>query len=202
MKIHVERFSRKVIIKHDLSTHECFERQRRKHIEAEAETGYINNGVIGREVIEDVPLGVGAKGKESSQSHEKAGNHGDDSAKVSDASEAVYRGLLERTVNQEGVMVADKGWMKDYMSAWFVGGIPSNKRNIKTDRRRMGRAVPNDMTPIAWNIPLLIVKRGRPKLPLESAGTRNPWVATAIRITSMLINAKVLALANYSHSHH
>jgi hypothetical protein len=55
---------------------------------------------------------------------------------------------------------------------------------------------PNDITPMAWNTPLLIVSRGVLKVPLDSAGTRNPCVTTVIRITPMLINANVLAFAS------
>ena len=57
---------------------------------------------------------------------------------------------------------------------------------------------PNDITPIAWNTPLLIVRSGVVKFPLDSGGTRNPCVTTVIKITAILINASVLAFASYS----
>ena len=56
---------------------------------------------------------------------------------------------------------------------------------------------PNDMTPIAWKIPLLMVKRGVLNVPLDSFGTMKPWVTTVNSMMTMLINASVLAFASY-----
>jgi hypothetical protein len=57
--------------------------------------------------------------------------------------------------------------------------------------------LPNEMTPIAWKMPSFIVKSLQPKFPLESAGTVNPCVKTAIKMIIMLIKASVLAFASY-----
>jgi hypothetical protein len=59
-------------------------------------------------------------------------------------------------------------------------------------------SAPNEITPMAWNMPSLIVKRLVPNVPLDSAGTVNPCVTTVTKIIIMLINASVLAFANYT----
>jgi hypothetical protein len=56
---------------------------------------------------------------------------------------------------------------------------------------------PKEITPMDWKTPLLIVRRGILKLPLSDAGTRTPCVTTVIRMIAILINARVLAFANY-----
>jgi hypothetical protein len=61
----------------------------------------------------------------------------------------------------------------------------------------MTGSLPKEMTPIAWKIPSLIVRSLKPNVPLDSAGTVNPCVTTAIRMIIMLIKANVLALASY-----
>jgi hypothetical protein len=55
---------------------------------------------------------------------------------------------------------------------------------------------PNEITPMAWNTPSFMVKRGLEKVPLNSVGTMNPCVTTVTNITIILINASVLAFAN------
>jgi hypothetical protein len=50
---------------------------------------------------------------------------------------------------------------------------------------------------MAWKTPSLIVRSGLLNDPLDSAGTRKPWVITVKSITTMLINARVLALASW-----
>lgn len=57
---------------------------------------------------------------------------------------------------------------------------------------------PKDITPMAWNMPLLMVRRGVLKVPRDSDGTRKPCVTTVTRMTIMLIRASVLAFANYN----
>lgn len=56
---------------------------------------------------------------------------------------------------------------------------------------------PNDITPIAWKKPSFIMRRELSNVPLDSAGTRKPWVMTVKRIIIILIRAKVEAFANY-----
>ena len=60
------------------------------------------------------------------------------------------------------------------------------------------RDEPKDITPMAWNTPLLIVRRGVSKVPLDSGETKKPCVTTVIKMIVILINASVLAFANYS----
>lgn len=58
--------------------------------------------------------------------------------------------------------------------------------------------IPNDITPIAWNIPVLTVRSGVLKEPLASVGARTPWTTTVTMMTTMLIKASVLAFASCS----
>jgi hypothetical protein len=58
--------------------------------------------------------------------------------------------------------------------------------------------IPKDITPMACVTPLLMVKRDVSNVPLDSAGTVNPCVTTVSKMTSILINASVLAFASYS----
>lgn len=64
-------------------------------------------------------------------------------------------------------------------------------------KRDNGKDEPKEMTPTAWKMPVLMVKRGRLKVPFEDAGTKKPCVTTVIKMITILIKAKVLALANY-----
>jgi len=48
----------------------------------------------------------------------------------------------------------------------------------------------------------LIVIRGKSKVPLDSLGTKKPCVTTVNKMTTMLINARVLAFASYFPSAH
>jgi hypothetical protein len=57
---------------------------------------------------------------------------------------------------------------------------------------------PKDITPMAWKNPSLIVSKGVGKSPRDSFGTRNPCVTTVTKMTIILINASVLAFANYT----
>jgi hypothetical protein len=65
MQVHVEWLAGKPVIEHYFSTDESFEREGGKHVEAETETGYIDHGVVGWEIIKDVSLGEGTEGKEA-----------------------------------------------------------------------------------------------------------------------------------------
>jgi hypothetical protein len=60
------------------------------------------------------------------------------------------------------------------------------------------RDEPKDITPMAWKMPLLMVRRGVLKFPRDSAGTRNPCVTTVMRMIIMLMRASVLAFASFS----
>jgi hypothetical protein len=64
-------------------------------------------------------------------------------------------------------------------------------------KRDHGIDEPKEMTPTAWKMPVLMVKRGRLKVPFEDAGTKKPCVTTVVKMITILIKAKVLALANY-----
>lgn len=50
---------------------------------------------------------------------------------------------------------------------------------------------------MAWKMPLLMVRRGVENEPLSAMGTSAPCITTVNKIIIILINASVLALANY-----
>jgi len=58
--------------------------------------------------------------------------------------------------------------------------------------------VPKEITPMAWNMPSLMVQRRTLNVPRNSDGTVKPCVTTVTMITNMLINANVLAFDNYT----
>lgn len=58
--------------------------------------------------------------------------------------------------------------------------------------------IPNDITPIAGSMPEFIVSSGVLKDPRSSEGTKTLWITTVIRMTIMLIKARVLAFASFS----
>lgn len=84
-------------------------------------------------------------------------------------------------------MVADEGWER---------GVGVRKGS---GLGRGGGGKPKEMTPMAWKIPSLIVQRRTPNVPRSSGGTLKPWVTTVTMMINMLINANVLAFANYTH---
>ena len=53
------------------------------------------------------------------------------------------------------------------------------------------------MTPIAWNIPPLMVSSGTLNEPRSALGANAPCTTTVKMMTTILISASVLALANY-----
>lgn len=108
VEVHVERGVWVEVGKDDFATDESFEGQGGEHVEAETETGNVDHGVCGRKVVEHVALREGAKGEEAAKGHESAGNHGDEGAVVRDASKAINGRRLEGSVDEEGVVVADK----------------------------------------------------------------------------------------------
>lgn len=94
---------------------------------------------------------------------------------------SIYRRSLERAIDEKRIMMADER----------CPYISKREGTKATDNK------PNDMTPIAWKIPLLMVKRGVLNVPLDSFGTMKPWVTTVNSMMTMLINASVLAFASY-----
>ena len=73
------------------------------------------------------------------------------------AGETVYGWSFEGAVDEEGVVMADKCWNVSERVDW-----------------KERRYIPNEITPIAWKTPLLIVKRGVLNVPLDSLGTTSP----------------------------
>lgn len=56
--------------------------------------------------------------------------------------------------------------------------------------------VPNEMTPIAWNMPELMVRSGVVKEPRASEGVMKPCTTTVRMMMIMLMRASVLAFAS------
>lgn len=68
---------------------------------------------------------------------------------------------------------------------------------MRGEREDRGECIPNDITPTAWKMPLLMVQSSSGKSPRDSCGTEKPCETTVMTMTSMLINASVLAFASY-----
>lgn len=56
--------------------------------------------------------------------------------------------------------------------------------------------IPNEITPIAWNMPVLTVRSGVLKDPRASEGVMMPCTTTVTMMMIMLIRASVLAFAS------
>lgn len=108
MSVRLIRLLREPIIVHHLSADETFEGKGGEHIEAKAKSSDVDEDVIGREVVEDISLGEGAKGEKARESHGEARNHAYGRAVVGDEGEAIECWSAERAVDKEGIMVADK----------------------------------------------------------------------------------------------
>jgi hypothetical protein len=64
-------------IVHDLPTHKAFEGEGGEHVEAEAETGDLDDDVaLGGEVVENVAFCGGAESEEAGEGHNEAGDEG------------------------------------------------------------------------------------------------------------------------------
>ncbi|KFY14828.1 hypothetical protein V491_05889, partial [Pseudogymnoascus sp. VKM F-3775] len=63
----------------------------------------------GGEVVEYVAVGERAESEEAGEGHGEAGEEGDDCTDVGKEGEAAQGGCGEGGVDEEGVMVADKG---------------------------------------------------------------------------------------------
>lgn len=109
MQVQVEGVSRKVVVEHDLAAHKGLKRQRGEHVEPEAEPCNRHHGVVGREVVEHIAQRLVAKGQEAREGHEEAGEHRHARRVVRHAREPVYRRLLEGSVDEEGIVMTDKG---------------------------------------------------------------------------------------------
>lgn len=111
MSIWLVRFVGKVVVVHDLATDEAFERESRKHVQAEAKSSDLDHKMtLCRKVVENVALGLVAKSEKASQSHDETSNARDKCRIVSDSAKPIDGRCLERAIDQKRIMVADKGW--------------------------------------------------------------------------------------------
>jgi hypothetical protein len=100
MPIRMIGLLRKPEIVHDLPTHKAFEGEGGEHVEAEAETGDLDDDVAGGgKVVEDVAFCGGPKGEEAGEGHDEAGDEGGGGAVVGYKGEAVDGGLFEGAVD-------------------------------------------------------------------------------------------------------
>lgn len=112
VQIHVEGLAGEVVVEHDLTAHKGLERERREHVEPKTQPRHVDHGVVGGEVVEDVAERLVAEGEETGQGHQQASEHADARGVVRHFAEAVDGRGLEGTVNEEGIVVADKGCRK------------------------------------------------------------------------------------------
>lgn len=82
MPIWLVRFLGKPVVIHHLPTDETFKWQGSKHVKAKAESGDVDEDVVGGEIVEDVAFGEGAEGEEAGERHGEAGEHADGGAVV------------------------------------------------------------------------------------------------------------------------
>ncbi|TGO57430.1 hypothetical protein BOTNAR_0201g00160 [Botryotinia narcissicola] len=62
MEMHVEWFAGEPVVEHDFTTDKSFEGEGGEHVEAETETGEVDERVCCGEVVEDVAEGFGTEG--------------------------------------------------------------------------------------------------------------------------------------------
>jgi len=109
MSIGLVGFVRKIVIVHNLTADKAFERESRKHIQAEAKSGNLDHDVtLRRKVVENIALGFVAKGEKASQRHDETSNARHKRRIVSDSAEPIDGGCLKRPIDEKRVMVADK----------------------------------------------------------------------------------------------
>lgn len=167
MHVHVEGLPREIVVEHDLAADKGFERECCQHVKTKAESCEVHHGVIGGEVVEHVAKRLVAKGEETGEGDKHAGEHGDAGGEVGYFAEAVDGRGFEGAINKEGVVVADKGCGCVVRSTVRLHMIVKVQRHNTKD-------IPNDITPIAWNMPELIVSSGVEKEPRAEDGVRIP----------------------------
>ena len=65
----------------------------------------IDHEVIAREVVQYITLSFVSKCQKASQGHGQTSEHRREGGKMGYACESVYRGFLQRPINQKGIMV-------------------------------------------------------------------------------------------------
>lgn len=94
---------------HDLAADESLEGHGGEHVEAEAEAGDVDHGVVAAEIVEHVAEGLVAEDEKAGQRHDEAGHGGGSHGVVRHAGEVVNCRGFEGAVDEEGVVVADEG---------------------------------------------------------------------------------------------
>lgn len=85
-------------------------------------------------------------------------------------------------------MVADKGYGES--------SVPEPVWQRRAWQGGIGRYLPKEMTPMAWKMPLFIVRSGAVSSPRSAAGVRMPCITTVTMMMTMLTSARVLAFAS------
>lgn len=99
----------KPIVVHDFSADKGFERQGRKHVEAEKEASDVDHDIVVWEVVEHVAKRLVAKGQVPRQCHDEACDKRYTSAVMCDSGKAINCRFSERAVDEKTVMVTNKG---------------------------------------------------------------------------------------------
>lgn len=107
--LEVEVIVRPEVREHDLAADKGLKGEGGKHVEAKGETGDVDHGIIAREVVQDVAESLVAEGEETSERHDETGGHGDAGGVMSYAREVIDCWCAEGAVDQQGIMVTDKG---------------------------------------------------------------------------------------------
>lgn len=110
MSVHVEGLIREEVSHHNLAANKSLEGQCSEHVEAEAQTGNVDHGVVRGEVVQHISKCLVAKGEKSTESHDQTSEHGDGGRVVGDAGEVVDSRGFEGSVDEEGIVVADKSF--------------------------------------------------------------------------------------------
>lgn len=156
MPVGVVRLLRKPVVVHDLAADKDFKRHGGEHVETEAQTRNLHDGVaLGREVVEDIAFGQGSEGQEARECHCQACNQRDESAVVGDLREAVYGWCSKRAIDQEGVVMAHECWREERRISSNTGGrvskicseIDCGKRTKRNDANRLKEAAVDPKLP-------------------------------------------------------
>lgn len=100
MPIWMPRFRREIVIRHNISADEAFEREGGEHVQTKAKSSDVGHEIIRRKIIEDVALRLVSEGEKTRKSHCQTGDHGNSSREMGDRGKAVDGRSLKRSVDE------------------------------------------------------------------------------------------------------
>lgn len=170
---------------------------------------YIDQDIVRREIIQHISFSLGTEPKEARNGHSQTHEQRNPCRIVGNHSEAIHRRLFKRAVDKKAVVICQKvSTLYGCMVLEGYSGVTYGRRTLFKDQVSKGlfaskcrcwsviESLPNEMTPAAWKKPELTQSNPFTS-PRDSGGTRNTWVITATRITTILTNARVDALPSY-----